>query len=139
MVAMKLARFAAAWCGGLLTLFGVLYLVATSRMFGYAELTQLTPTALTDLRVMYGALQIAPGLFCLAGVWRDEWLEPAVGLGTLTFAFVPAVRLLGIALDGTANQYHLTAIVIEIGTFALSAVAWRGLRRARSVPLSSTS
>lgn len=131
MVAMKLAKFAAAWCGGLLTLFGVLYLVATARMFGYAELTNLTPTALTDLRVMYGALQIAPGLFCLASLWRDDWLEPAVGLGTLTFALVPLVRLLGIALDGTVNQYHLTAILIEIATFGLSAIAWHGLRRAR--------
>jgi len=127
---MRLARFAAAWCGGLIAFFGVLYVLATERMLFYAEITGVTPTALTDLRVMYGALQIAPGVFCLASLWRTEWLEPALGLATLTFAFIPAIRILGIALDGTANQYHLTALAIELATCALAAVAWRGLRAA---------
>lgn len=129
---MRLAKFAAAWCGGLIGFFGVLYVLATERMLFYAEITGVTPTALTDLRVMYGALQIAPGVFCLASLWRTEWLEPALGLATLTFAFIPAIRILGIALDGTANQYHLTALVIELATCALAAVAWRGLRAARA-------
>jgi Domain of unknown function (DUF4345) len=124
----RLARFAAAWCGGLLLLFGALYVIASERMLALAELTNLSPTALTDLRVMYGALEIAPGLFCLASVWRTRWLEPALALGTLAFGFVAAVRLLGIALDGTANQYHLTAVCIEIATCAFTALAWRGLR-----------
>jgi hypothetical protein len=127
---MRLAKFAVAWCGGLIGFFGVLYVVATERMLAFAELTNLAPTGLTDIRVMYGALQLAPGLFCLASLKRDTWLEPALGLATITFAFVPAVRILGIALDGTANQYHLTALAIELPTCALAAVAWRGLRRA---------
>ncbi|HTO06790.1 MAG TPA: DUF4345 family protein [Myxococcota bacterium] len=126
---MRLARFAAAWSGGILALFGALYVLATERMLAFAELTSLTPTALTDLRVMYGALQLAPGFFCLASLRRAEWLEPALGLATFTFALIPALRILGIALDGTANQYHLTALVIELGTLALTAFAWRGLRR----------
>jgi hypothetical protein len=128
---MRLARIAAAWCGGLISFFGVLYVVASERMLAFAELTNLSPTALTDLRVMYGGLEIAPGLFCLASLKREEWLEPALGLATITFACVPAVRILGMALDGTANQYHLTAVVIELGTCALAGLAWRGLRRAR--------
>jgi Domain of unknown function (DUF4345) len=126
---MRLARFAVAWCGGLIGFFGVLYLVVSQRMLAYAELTSLPPTALTDLRVMYGALQIAPGVFCLASLRREAWLEPALGLATITFACIPAIRLLGIALDGTANQYHLVALAIELSTFALAALAWRGLRR----------
>lgn len=128
---MRLAKFAAAWCGGLLAFFGVLYVVATERMLALAELTNLSPTGLTDVRVMYGALQLAPGIFCLASCWRDTWLEPALGLATITFAFVPAVRILGIALDGTANQYHLVALCIEVATCVFAGLAWRGLRRAR--------
>jgi hypothetical protein len=125
---MRLARFAVAWSGGLLALFGVLYVLVSERMLALAELTPLTPTALTDLRVMYGALEIAPGLFCLASLRRSDWLEPALAIATFTFAFVPGVRLLGIALDGTANQYHLTALAIELSTLALAAIAWRRLR-----------
>jgi len=128
---LRLAKLAAAWSGGLLAFFGVLYVIASERMLAYAELTHLSPTALTDLRVMYGALEIAPGLFCLASLGREAWLEPALGLATITFTCIPAVRLLGIALDGTANQYHLVAIAIELATCAFSAVAWRGLRPAR--------
>ena len=127
---MRLAKFAAAWCGGILALFGALYVLFGVRMLGLAELTSPTPTALTDLRVMYGALQLAPGFFMLASLHRASWLEPALGLATFTFAFIPAIRILGIALEGTANQYHLTALAIELGTFALAAVAWRGLRSA---------
>jgi hypothetical protein len=126
---MRLARFAVAWCGGLIAFFGVLYVVAAERMLALAQLTNLSPTGLTDVRVMCGALQIAPGLFCLASLRRDTWLEPALGLATITFAFIPAVRILGIALDGTANTYHLSALCIELATCALAAVAWRGLRK----------
>lgn len=134
---MRLAKFAAAWCGGLILFFGVLYVIATERMLALAEITNLTPTALTDLRVMYGALQIAPGLFCLASLKRDTWLEPAVALGAITFACIAAIRILGIALEGTANQYHLMALGIELGTCAFAGFAWRGLRREgeRSVDL----
>jgi hypothetical protein len=127
----RLAKFAAAWCGGLIAFFGVLYVVATERLLALAELTNLSPTGLTDLRVMYGALQLAPGLFCLAALRRDRWLEPALGLATITFACIPAVRILGIALEGTANTYHLSALSIELATCALAGLAWRGLRRAR--------
>ena len=46
---MRLARIAVAWCGGILAFFGALYLVATERMLGYAEIVNPPPTALTDL------------------------------------------------------------------------------------------
>jgi hypothetical protein len=128
----RLAKFAAAWCGGLLLLFGILYVVATERMLALAELTNLSPTALTDLRVMYGALEIAPGLFCLASLRRDAWLEPALALGTITFACIAAVRVLGIAREGTANEYHLMAVSIELATCAFGGLAWRGLRSSPS-------
>jgi hypothetical protein len=129
---MRLARIAVAWCGGILAFFGALYFVATERMLGYAEIVNPAPTALTDLRVMYVALQVAPGLFCLASLRKKEWLEPALALATLTFALIPAVRLLGMLREGTFNTYHLTAIAIEIATCAFAAIAWRGLRLRRT-------
>jgi len=127
---MVLARLAALWSGGLLLLFGLLYVVAARRMLALAELEQLTPTALADLRVMYGALEIAPGLVILASLWRRAWLESALALATIMFACIAAVRAFGIALDGAANQYHLTAIAIELATCAFAAVGWRTMPRA---------
>lgn len=127
---MRLGRFAAAWSGGLVFFFGTLYVVAAQRMLAFAELTDLTPTAMTDVRVMYGAFELGPGIFCLASLWRRVWLEPALALATITFGCVAAVRLLGIWLDGTTNAYHLLAVTIEVATFALAGIAWRGLARA---------
>jgi uncharacterized protein DUF4345 len=126
---MLLARLAALWAGGVLLLFGLLYVVATQRMLALAELEQLTPTALADLRVMYGALEIAPGVVILASLWRRAWLEPALALATIMFACIAAVRAFGIAQDGVANQYHLTAIAIELATCAFAAVGWRTMSR----------
>ena len=127
---MRLAKWAAGLCGALLAFFGLLYVLFPERMLGYAELVNLPPSSLTDLRVMYGALQVAPGLFMLASVRRTRWLEPALALGALSFAWIAALRLFGMAHDGSANQYHLTAIAIEIPTCAFAAFAWRGLRAA---------
>jgi uncharacterized protein DUF4345 len=126
---MLLPRLAVLWSGGVLLLFGVLYVVAAQRMLALAELEQLTPTALVDLRVMYGALEIAPGLVILASLWRRAWLEPALALATIMFACIAAVRAFGIVQDGAANQYHLTAIAIELATCAFAALGWRTLSR----------
>ena len=62
---MSLARIAVAWSGGLISFFGVLYLVNTVRMLAFSELTGLSPTALTDARVMYGAFEFGAGIFSL--------------------------------------------------------------------------
>jgi len=130
-VTMRLARIAVGWSGALLVLFGALYVVAAERMLALAELTSLSPTALTDARVMYGALEIAPGLIMLASLGRRDWLEPAVVLAMTVFAFVAGVRVFGVLREGAANQYHLTALCIEIPTSAFAWVAWRGLLRER--------
>jgi hypothetical protein len=128
---MTLERFAVLWTGGLIVVFGVLYVVATEPLLALAELTSLSPTALTDARVMYGAFQIGPGLFMLASLKRREWLEPALALATILFVCIPAVRLVGIVRDDAASTYHLAALVIEIATCALAWTAWRGVRRAQ--------
>jgi len=128
---MRLAKLAVAWSGGLIFLFGALYVIAPVSMLAFSELTDLSPTALTDARVMYGAFQLGPGIFLLASLKREQWLEPALAVATILFACVPAVRALGMVLDGAANSFHLLAIVIELATCALAWVAWRGLRHPR--------
>src|SRR5215467_10115012 len=100
-------------------------------MLAFSELTGLSPTALTDARVMYGAFELGPGLFLLASLKRDEWLEPALALATIMFACVPLVRILGMARDDAANGFHMLAVFIELATCAFAWIAWRALRRTR--------
>jgi hypothetical protein len=127
----RLAKIAVGWSGGLISFWGILYVVATVRLLAFSELTALSPTALTDARVMYGAFQLGPGIFMLAALKRTEWLEPALALASIMFACVPAVRAFGMVSDDAANSFHLLALSIELGTFALAWVAWRRLRSAR--------
>jgi hypothetical protein len=115
---MTLAKAAVAWSGGLISFWGVLYVVATVRLLVFSELTALSPTAHTDVRVMYGAFQLAPGIFMLASLKREEWLEPALALATIMFVCVPAVRVFGMVSDGAANFFHFLALFIELGTCA---------------------
>jgi len=126
-----LAKIAVAWSGGLISFWGILYVVATVRLLAFSELTALSPTALTDARVMYGAFQLGPGIFMLAALKRDEWLEPALALAIIMFVVVPAVRVFGIVFDGAANSFHFLALFIELGTCALVSIAWRRFRSER--------
>ena len=128
---MTLAKIAVAWSGGLLSFWGIFYVVATLRLLEFSELTGLSPTALTDARVMYGAFQLGPGIFMLAALKRDKWLEPALALAIIMFVCVPAVRVFGIVFDGTTNSFHLSSLFIELVTCALAWIAWRRFRSAR--------
>ena len=128
---MRLAKIAVAWSGGLLSFWGIFYVVATVRLLELSELAGLSPTALTDARVMYGAFQLGPGLFMLATLKRDEWLEPALALAVIMFVCVPTVRVFGMVFDGTTDSLHVTSLSIELGTCALAWVAWRKLRSER--------
>ena len=128
---MRLARIAVAWSGGLISFFGVLYIVAMVRMLAISDLSGLSPTSLTDARVMYGAFELGPGIFLLASLKRDAWIEPVFALSTIMFAFIPAVRAVGMVFDGAVNSFHLLALVIELATCTLAWIAWRGLRFAR--------
>jgi hypothetical protein len=127
----RLAKIAVAWSGGLVSFWGIFYVVATVRLLEFSELTGLSPTALTDARVMYGAFQLGPGIFMLAALKRDEWLDPALALAIIMFVCVPAVRVFGMVFDGATSSLHVSSLIIELGTCTLAWVARRRLRSKR--------
>jgi hypothetical protein len=81
-------------------------------------------TGATELRAMYGGLQIAIGALALLGFAR-----PASARGTIVaLAFLctglGSARLLGVAVDGGVTAYTTVALIFEWGS---ALVAWTAL------------
>lgn len=95
--------------------YGVYCFFAPGFLAEAAGVASLSPTGTTELRAMYGGLQIAIGVLCALGLFRAGWQEKALhALGILTLGLGSA-RLIGAALDGAFSQYTIGALVFEFG------------------------
>ena len=78
-----------------------------------AGVAATSATGTTELRAMYGGLQIAVGLLALAGALRASLRRTAlVAIGALTLGLGSA-RLLGVLLDGGFSQYTGLGLAFE--------------------------
>jgi len=70
--------------------------------------------ARTEVRAMYGGLQIALGVMALAALWRPALVRPTL----LCFAFLvtglATSRVVGAVIDGSFGQYTTGAIFFEV-------------------------
>lgn len=88
-----------------------------------AGLVATTPTAVTEVRAMYGGLQVAIGLIAAAGILRADFKGSALlVLGSLTLSLFSA-RIFGVATDGGMSGYTIGALIFEL----FSATAGLGL------------
>jgi len=78
-------------------------------------------TGATELRAMYGGLQAAIGSVALLGVLRSEAARSALQLLLVVGAGLGGARLLGAGLDGGVTSYTGMALVLELGTVAVTA------------------
>lgn len=96
-----------------------------------AGVASTTATGSTELRAMYGGLEIAIGALVGLAVLRPALVRPAL----LTVAFLTAglglARLSGALLDGGFSGYTNAALVLELGS---AAVAVALLRRGSGGP-----
>ena len=73
-------------------------------------------TGATELRAMYGGLQVALGLVCLTGLSNGvRGRRALVVVGTLT-AGLASARTLGTLLDGGLSSYTAMALLFEWGS-----------------------
>ena len=79
-----------------------------------------TATGRTELRAMYGGLQIAIGTLALAGALRPAAAPVALLVLASVAAGLGTARLAGVALDGGFSSYTAAALAIEFGTLALA-------------------
>ena len=90
---------------------GLAYALFPHELASLTEIALLTPGAVTDVRAIYGGLQIGLGLLLLVH-WRRRSLRPALLLLGVGFGCVAGARVLGLCLDG-ATPLHSGAAVVE--------------------------
>lgn len=86
-----------------------------------AGILAMTPTGTTELRAMYGGLQIAIGLLAGAGLVQASLRRPALVALTFLTGGLGSARLIAASLDGSFEDYTNFALVIE---FVSTAISW---------------
>jgi hypothetical protein len=113
--------------------YGIWCLLDPAQLAGSAGVSFVSATGSTELRAMYGGLQAGIGALALGGVLRASLERPALLMLLFLTAGLASARLVGLALDGSASSYTLTALCFEIPTAAITGwlLARAPLERAR--------
>ena len=99
-------------------LYGLYCFFSPTALADGAGVTATTPTGTTELRAMYGGLQMALGVLAALGLGRAELTRTAlVALGLVT-AGLGSARLLGAFVDGGWSAYTVMGLVFEFGSAA---------------------
>jgi hypothetical protein len=106
--------------------YGLYCFLDPSALRTMAGVTATTPTAMTELRAMYGGLQSAIGALALLATVRRDLERPALVMLAALLPGLAAARLLGLVLDGSWSSYTAMGLAFEIPG---SLIAWALLRR----------
>ena len=91
-----------------------------------------SPALLSEMRAVYGGLQIWAGLLLLYVLWRPQWLHGAMHAYLLVILALVLPRSVGTLVDDSlGNAYVLSALAFEWGTVALLSLGLWLLRRER--------
>jgi hypothetical protein len=126
---LPIARLFLDLTGVLNVFFGLVYLVAPALLTEPSGLSAVSPTGLTDIRAIYGGLQIGWGAF---EIWtaRDASRYEAGLVCTLLMCLgLAGCRWIGIGLVGELSSTDRSAIRIESIWALSSAFVWWRYRR----------
>ena len=99
--------------------YGIACLINPEMLSGLAGVNMTSPTAITEIRAMYGGVQSAVGVICLFGLLKESMMRPALAMLSFVFAGVAAARVFGLVIDSSGSAYTYGAICFEIfGTVA---------------------
>jgi hypothetical protein len=79
-----------------------------------AGIVASTPTASTELRAMYGGLQMGIGLLAAAALLAPSLCRPALLAIAFLCTGLATTRALGVLLDGGLSSYTAAGLVFEI-------------------------
>jgi hypothetical protein len=127
-------RLALTLCGLAFLGFGVAFLAWPEPLVILVDVTPLTRTGTTEIRAMYGGLEIGLGSFLLLAAARREHVT--IGLRAALFAFggLAAGRLIGLAVDGWWQPSTWLLMSAEIAAVVLAAWALRVSRAGSGAP-----
>ena len=106
--------------------FGVAYFLWPQEMGAVSGMLLMESSAVTDVRAYYGALPIGLAVFIGLCLWLPELTRPALILLLMLYASLALGRIVGLWLDGGAQQtFNLWAILFEVVSAVLAGWALR--------------
>lgn len=94
---------------------GIAGLLAPASVAATVSLTAESNQGLTELRAMYGGLQIGIALFIGLAAMRPQWMKPGLILSICVLTGLAAGRFVGLQLDGGALPLMLPFALLETG------------------------
>ena len=126
---MRFARYFLSIVGAIFAVIGGFYLVSPAELIEAGGLTVLETSGVTEVRAMYGGLQIGFGAFLLWAGWGRE----RVSAGCLSLFLVMGVIALSRAgsalIEDHLVPFHIMGLAFEV---PIALLAWIGYRRSRS-------
>jgi hypothetical protein len=120
---MNLSRIALITAASGFAGFGVACLVRPRSVLRRVDVRAHSARGHTELRAMYGGLELGLGAFFAVAAAKREWARPALLAQTLGLGALAAGRLAGILADHPRGALMKILFAAESGTAALGAVA----------------
>ncbi len=79
-----------------------------------AGVMSTTPTGLTEIRAMYGGLQMGIGALALAALFREALVRPTIFMLAFLYGGLAGTRVLGLLMDGGPSGYTIFALSFEL-------------------------
>jgi uncharacterized membrane protein len=103
--------------------FGAACVARPKEMLGRVDVRARSARGATELRAMYGGLELGLGAFFVAAALKDEWSRPALVAQALGLGGLAASRLAGILHDRPRGALMKALFVAEASAAALAGAA----------------
>jgi hypothetical protein len=128
MVRIFLAVAAVVW-----TPYGLYLMFSPGALEGIAGVTAAHAAATTELRAMYGGLQAAIGVLCIAALLRERYAPAVLAASAVLTGGLLTGRLIGVLSDaGALDGYNIGALIFEAVATASAALLARTAADARA-------
>jgi len=111
--------------------YGLFCAVQPTFLAGAAGIIASSPTALTEIRAMYGGLEAGIGAFCLCALLRAPLARPALLMLCFLCGGLGLTRLAALFVDGSGSGYTFGALALEIPSAVIASAL---VRRSHPAP-----
>jgi hypothetical protein len=105
--------------------FGPAFYFAPDALAGRLDIALTSPTAIADFRSMYGGAPLGIGIFMAWGLWRREWMKPALMVIILCTAGLLLGRLITMVQPGGVGTIIYFFAALELGAVVGAALLYR--------------
>ena len=120
---MTLSRIALAVATAGFAGFGMACLVSPREMLKRVDVRSTSARGTTELRAMYGGMELGLGAFFALAIGKPEWTRPALAAEALGLGALAAARVASILQDHPRGALMKALAIAESSAAALGAIA----------------